>query len=205
IVPKQIDVPTTRLELKGDLSFTAGGKFVSKILDHLHVKFGNATTYVVTADLKGTVNLVSKSGDGIWGEIDPDTGTANMTIGSVQVHWVSGSFRWDQTKKEFSLAGQWEVSFKDDDPNKTKPFLVQLGDQASPGLTLSFQNGVSIKHFQATLIAGMNDGKHRTGFNIAGAQVDVSGFFFVYDQATDAIGIGGIAKISYGSKDAQDV
>jgi hypothetical protein len=190
-------------EFSGVLAINAFGQTVSKLISGLHVSLGDSATYVITANTSNQVNLVSKSGSGVWLRVDTSQlqSATNIIGDNIQVHWNSLQFNWDQTAKTFAFAGEWAVSLTDDDPNTTTPFLVSLGDQTNPGLKLDFSQGLgglTVDHFQAAFVPGTSDGQARTHFNPAGMSIGINGLYLMYDKPTDAIGIGGEAEMSFG-------
>jgi hypothetical protein len=196
---------TAEAQLTGVMAVNAFGKLAGQLVKNLHVSLGDGATYVVTADTGDNVNLVSRTGSGVWLSVDTsELNNATNVIGdNIQVHWNTLQFNWDQTKKTFAFAGDWSVSLKDDDTTNTTPFLVQLGDQTHPGLALNFSQGaghLTVDHFQAAFIPGTKDGQARTHFSPAGMSVGLDGLFLMYDGPTDAIGIGGAASMSFGPK-----
>jgi hypothetical protein len=194
-------VPAPEAEFSGVLALNAFSSLAAKLISGLHVSMGDSGTYVVAADTRNDVSLISQTGSGIWlrvNNVDPSVGNIGSNI---QFHCNSMEFNWDQTKKTFAIAGEWSVSFKDDDPTTTTPFLVDLGDQTNPGLVLEIGQGLdhlTVDRFQAALVPGTSNGQTRTHFNLAGMSIGLNGLFFLYDRPTDSIGIGGSASMSFG-------
>src|SRR5262245_31116556 len=62
---------TPQLKLSGRLSLNMASSKLAKLVDHLHVSFGDSGTYAVTADAVGLVELGSKTGSGVWLSISP--------------------------------------------------------------------------------------------------------------------------------------
>jgi hypothetical protein len=198
--------PTTQtplaVNLSGLVDLNGIGSKLAKFLDHLHVGIGDDATYVVRAGADGLVQLVSKSGSGIWLDVTTESKDQTGTFGSVKIHWVTAALSWNQQTKELSFAGQWAISLKDDSTDQT-PFLVSLGDPGNSshlGLTLNCASG-TIEHFQAAFSAGTDGGKYRGSFHPAGTTITVVGLLFMYDAQQDQIGVGGQATMGFGAKD----
>src|SRR5262249_39037945 len=173
--------------------------------NHLHVSFGDAGVYAVTADAAGLVQLGSKTGSGLWVTVSPaEAAQLDGTIGSGKIHSVALSVLWGSPGTP-ALAGRMELSLKDDDPNTTTPFIVDLGDQANPGFKLNCTTG-TVERFQAAFVPGTSGGQSRASFSFAGgaASISLGGLFFLYDGQKDEIGIGGTAQMTFG-KDSNKV
>jgi hypothetical protein len=186
------------LNLSGRVTINALGSKLAKWADHLNVSIGDDATYVVRSDSVGLVQMVSKTGHGIWLDVNIGNDQLTGTINGVQIHWVRLGFSFDQTTKVFSLAGQWSVSLKDDAPDQT-PFLVSLGDASSPGLSFNFAT-LTLEHFQASFVAGTSGGQYRGTFGPSGTAISIQGLYLMYDAATDSVGIGGQAGMGFGAK-----
>lgn len=184
------------VSLNGRLSLNVGGKLVQKLITHLNINIGDDATYSVKADAAGLVQLVSKTGSGVWISITPKEGEGTASVGPVNIQMTFIQFNWDQTNKALSIAGRFNISLKDDDPDTTTPFQLDLGDQANPGLTIDFSKS-SITRFQASFVPGTKGGSSRASFTFAGATVSLDGLFFLYDGAKEQFGVGGGATLTW--------
>lgn len=197
ITQSQDNLKLPSVLLSGRMTINVGGKLVQKLISNFNVNIGDDATYSVKADAAGLVQLVSKTGSGVWISLTPKDGEGTFTAGPLTIQMTFLQINWDQTAKSLSIAGRFEASLKDDSDDTT-PVQFDLGDQANPGLTIDFSKGARITRFQAAIVPGMKGGSSRASFTFAGATVSLDGLFFLYDGVKEQFGIGGSAQLTWG-------